>query len=787
MNKRSNLVTAAQSTGLGFLLFAGYAAAQTPGAGPIQNMDLNPRSTDLSMKLLHSILGDWSGSSVTNVVGQVFLYFNSGVLVFASILFMYLAVMSVLRTAEDGELMGQGWSSIWIPLRVTSGLALIFPTASGFSVVQIAVLWVASQGIGFANILFQNFATGIINGQGNIVAARIADQSATQNLMANILRAESCIAELNRTHGEGMASPPFQRRTFQALTNSRGGGGGGTITWGNVSPQVAGYTISHCGLLEIPTDAFSSADPTVAGSGGQTDFGGFQTALSNSMTAVTSLWSGVKRSQTSVRNAQLVALDRAAQVLAVPAQRLARTGALSDGTVSTTSAPTSADILTAVNSATSTYRQAIATDTQNALLTQNAALTTSFLESANTSGWIGAGSWYFQMARLNSELNKVTTYVPEMSNIESAEIVGGADTVDRRTPVAASLDALISEAALTNNNPVVPRLGPLGAGTTQGGMAGVMNDASNVVTGAATSWVAEAFSVDPNNPKNAVVQLKSVGDYLISTAEVVFVGGSVLKAKFSKASDMVSGVVKRFSGSKLTEPISLLLMAATTAILISGMMLAFWIPMVPFIIWIGSVLGWLISVIELVIASPVWAAAHLHPEGSGMAGKWGSNGYMILAEVFSRPAFMVLGLLFAMVVVDPFLRFSSALFFNTMDTVNADSVSGLLTMIVFILMYVAFCMSLVNRIFSLITVIPKSALRIIGAVQPGTHDQGEQTAQEIKGGTHTGVSRAQQVGAGTVTAMRQNEKDRASRLAQAEQQRKTVSDQSSEQQNATVE
>jgi conjugal transfer/type IV secretion protein DotA/TraY len=42
-----------------------------------------------------------------------------------------------------------------------------------------------------------------------------------------------------------------------------------------------------------------------------------------------------------------------------------------------------------------------------------------------------------------------------------------------------------------------------------------------------------------------------------------------------------------------------------------AMTLAFWIPMSPFILWIGGFLGWVIAVLEMVAAAPLWAAAHL--------------------------------------------------------------------------------------------------------------------------------------------------------------------------------
>ena len=123
-----------------------------------------------------------------------------------------------------------------------------------------------------------------------------------------------------------------------------------------------------------------------------------------------------------------------------------------------------------------------------------------------------------------------------------------------------------------------------------------------------------------------------------------------------------------------------------------------------------------------------------------MAGRRGSNGYMIIAEIFARPMLVNFALLMAMTVVDPFLKFASSLFINTMDTVNADSISGVVTFLVFIVIYSSFCLSMVNRIFSLITFIPKSVLRYIGTTRGGTHDQGQYAANAIRPQTKRGLT-----------------------------------------------
>ena len=58
----------------------------------------------------------------------------------------------------------------------------------------------------------------------------------------------------------------------------------------------------------------------------------------------------------------------------------------------------------------------------------------------------------------------------------------------------------------------------------------------------------------------------------------------------------------------------------------TAMMTSYILPNMPFIIWIGCITGWVLLVIEAIIAAPLWAIMHLHPSGDDLTGR-GGNGY----------------------------------------------------------------------------------------------------------------------------------------------------------------
>jgi hypothetical protein len=59
-----------------------------------------------------------------------------------------------LKTAQDGEFLGKNWSSMWVPLRMVMGIAALFPTTSGYSALQVLMMWVIVQGVGAADTLW---------------------------------------------------------------------------------------------------------------------------------------------------------------------------------------------------------------------------------------------------------------------------------------------------------------------------------------------------------------------------------------------------------------------------------------------------------------------------------------------------------------------------------------------------------------------------------------------------------------------------------------------------------
>lgn len=52
-------------------------------------------------------------------------YFNDAVLILGGVIILYSLTVSTMNTANDGEMLGKKWNSLWIPIRSAAAFALV--------------------------------------------------------------------------------------------------------------------------------------------------------------------------------------------------------------------------------------------------------------------------------------------------------------------------------------------------------------------------------------------------------------------------------------------------------------------------------------------------------------------------------------------------------------------------------------------------------------------------------------------------------------------------------------
>lgn len=94
-----------------------------------------------------------AATSNGSLVEAIMSVFNSGTLVFATILLIFIGLIGFIKTANDGEFFGKSWNTTFSALRLVAGIAFILPMPNNYSSIQNFVLYVGLWSSGFANQL----------------------------------------------------------------------------------------------------------------------------------------------------------------------------------------------------------------------------------------------------------------------------------------------------------------------------------------------------------------------------------------------------------------------------------------------------------------------------------------------------------------------------------------------------------------------------------------------------------------------------------------------------------
>ncbi len=108
-------------------------------------------------------------------------------------------VFSVIHTAQEGSLLGgqrKNWHALWIPIRSIVGLSVLVPTpATGYSLIQVAVMWIVLQGIGAADVMW-GITLNALNSGISATTGTISDDTLPTtgaNIAPNIFNAAMCM------------------------------------------------------------------------------------------------------------------------------------------------------------------------------------------------------------------------------------------------------------------------------------------------------------------------------------------------------------------------------------------------------------------------------------------------------------------------------------------------------------------------------------------------------------------------------------------------------------------
>lgn len=136
------------------------------------------------------------------LVGIMFKTLNTVALTIGAFMVVYVTVVGLLKTAQEGEFLGKQWNSLWVPIRTVMGIAALFPTATGYSAIQIIIMWIILQGVGAADTMWTKVIL-FVKATGNPYAGVDSSDlqtSGTQIEMQKLFQGLMCQASYKATY-----------------------------------------------------------------------------------------------------------------------------------------------------------------------------------------------------------------------------------------------------------------------------------------------------------------------------------------------------------------------------------------------------------------------------------------------------------------------------------------------------------------------------------------------------------------------------------------------------------
>jgi conjugal transfer/type IV secretion protein DotA/TraY len=275
-----------------------------------------------------------------------------------------------------------------------------------------------------------------------------------------------------------------------------------------------------------------------------------------------------------------------------------------------------------------------------------------FQQAAQINGWVSAGAYYWTIARLNERAASLMYSTATWSEGEPSldgEVLQDFEVVFERLNRYLK-GAFRPERASSAEHP--PAEFP--------SFAWFSDKLSGYLGRLSLSTLIAGFQT--NDP---VAVLAGLGRFLVVSGQAIIglkIGSNALAAATgSSASSLLGQVLSVFTGSVSSfiagatlgavEAMGPYLLILSLTILGYGLFLAYFLPALPFLIWLGGVLTWVALIVEALAAAPLWVAAHALPEGEGFSGNAGRQGYFLFLGVLLRPPMMVLGFLLAMTLM----------------------------------------------------------------------------------------------------------------------------------------
>ena len=655
-------------------------------AMPFSPCDTAANCDDKSVAVLTEIFGDvvtklvgnqpvGDVSSGANVIASMLQAFNSGVLVLGGLLLFYITVTGMANTANDGEAMGQKWSTMWTPIRMVYGAGMLLPTSSGFSIVQLIVLMFALWGAGLANLVYKaGVGTAIFS--PNAVVKDVHKAGAFyggRQFAMNYAQSVYCQKLISAAYANSPASKPDVRiGTVPDKINQLGNGVVEQVFYfKDRNPQsnlLGGQPV--CGAVKLTT---------------------YQ--LTNSKDSVDRSLNYVDVVITTKKNERIATLrkDIEAWVQEWPTDIVkADWGKIR-----------SARFTEIVNR----YENGVADDLRQAAEQSDSVKNAmnEFMARQTSQGWMMAGGWSQRVGMSRSALGRSFSRPVAVAEIPSPVISTFSEELKNvslvlgqiRNGLVRNIEAAEAAAPKVATPPKfdeVTNYFPSGISNVEKikDMSPSLSDWVNKSANWVMQTTVESFVGADSTGQNSVMcgtsgemggsmnRIKCVGDYLANaTALLTSVKWAIISAEKTLNAVlsivgaaphpgewiMASTTIHHIVNDLLIEPLSEILMYTK----IMAFYFSVFLTSLPYVALIVASVGWIISIIQAMLMAQIGMLKHMMPSNNHTFIGADHQMYLTFMAVFIRPVLAIIGLFAAFIIADPVIDYVTLAFFESRE------------------------------------------------------------------------------------------------------------------------
>ena len=619
------------------------------------------------------------------LLGDLFRLFNIIVLTLGGLIVSYSMVVSTIATAQEGEVMGKKFSSIWIPVRSAIGIAMLIPTASGYSIIQVLVMQIVLLSIDNANrvwyFLLQQSA------KTNLFASGYNIDSNLNNRAVDILASELCLRLINEPNSFSDSSGPVSQRINTDRTMHTGDNGiivdpfvnsAGVQAFrfgvSSTAPNINVTNTNICGMYDAGLKPSSF---------------GFEVRDQDA-------WN--RAFSQSLQNGRIEANYHV--------NRMLENVSAADFIEYHIDNNLQYEILQPIDGMLTRLKPPLLAAPQ---IDQTTNYQKQYIQEGLNTGWLFAGGYYFKFLTLGNT-SGMYSYVPAFNYTPPA------------IPTSTySFSRYIAQKYV--NTTTLPPTDQLFLGAN----AQAFGKASKFLDAFSKPMKSLAFRIMQNISAKGYLgdpldSARNVGRDIVATVENIFFGIITVGFTLLLVSCIFAGKTPLCWGVQALINVGILIITFVLTFLWSfGVLMGMYVPLIPYITFTFTALGWLLLVIEAMVAAPVVALGFVSPaqENLGKA----TPSVMLIISIFLRPTLMVIGFILAAKLLRAAVLMLN---YGFEATINASiSGMGIFGAIALISLYVGIFMTIVKECFSLIYVLPDKVIRWIGG-QPERSEVSQQ-------------------------------------------------------------